>query len=114
MDLALSQGQLGSDSAISAALATEDPEPSLLLEQPHGRNEPLINLTMWKHLIVQASYQLLILFLVIYGGPKYLAAYELPNPCTTYSNVDGHVTPLPLQIQMDLQATDGLNVPEPT
>lgn len=77
----------------SAALATEDPEPSLLLEQPHGRNEPLINMTMWKHLVVQALYQLAILFLIIYGGPKHLATYKLPNACSTYSNVDGHVSP---------------------
>ena len=47
---------------------------------------------MWKHLLVQASYQLTILFLVIYGGPKYLSTYKLASPCTTYSNVDGHVS----------------------
>lgn len=75
-----------------AALATEDPEPSLLLEQPHGRNEPLINWTMWKHLLIQASYQLIILFLIIYGGPKYLSTYKLASPCVAYSNVDGHVS----------------------
>lgn len=75
-----------------AALATEDPEPSLLLEQPHGKNEPLINRTMWKHLVIQAAYQLVILFLVIYAAPKVLYTYKQPSPCLTYSNVDGHVS----------------------
>lgn len=91
---------------ILTALATEDPEPSLLSEQPHGRNEPLINWTMWKHLVTQATYQLIILFLVIYGGPRVLSIYKLPSTCTTYSNVDGHVR-LPLN---DLCAFRALSV----
>ena len=42
---------------VCAALATEDPSPDLLLETPHGRTEPLINLAMWTHIIVQGLYQ---------------------------------------------------------
>ncbi len=41
----------------SAALATEDPSPDLLLETPHGRTEPLINGAMWTHINVQGIYQ---------------------------------------------------------
>jgi len=78
---------------IDAALATENPEPSLLLERPHGRNEALINWTMWKHLVLQAAYQLIVLFLIIYGGPQRIEAYKLPSPCIPYSNVDGNVRP---------------------
>ena len=48
---------------------------------------------MWKHLTVQATYQLAILFLILYGGPARLAAYSLPSPCVTYSNVDANVRP---------------------
>ena len=75
-----------------AALATEDPVPDLLLEAPHGRNEPLINGTMWVHLTVQAAYQILILFLIIYGAPNAIDRYRLPSPCNTYSNIDGAVS----------------------
>ena len=42
---------------VSAALATEDPSPDLLLETPHGRTEPLINGAMWTHIMVQGIYQ---------------------------------------------------------
>ena len=35
------------------ALATEDPNPELLNEMPHGRNEALITKRMWKHILVQ-------------------------------------------------------------
>ena len=40
-----------------AALATEDPTPDLLDRKPHGRTEPLISRTMWKHLLTQGLYQ---------------------------------------------------------
>ena len=39
------------------ALATEDPNPELLNEMPHGRNEALITKKMWKHILVQGLYQ---------------------------------------------------------
>ena len=41
-----------------AALATENPTPDLLLDKPHGRSEPLISRSMWKHVIAQSCYQL--------------------------------------------------------
>ncbi len=42
---------------LAAALATEGPTRDLLDHKPHGRDEPLINRIMWKHIMVQASYQ---------------------------------------------------------
>jgi hypothetical protein len=48
---------------------------------------------MWKHLLVQAAYQLIVLFLIIYGGPQRIEAYKLPSPCIPYSNTDGNVRP---------------------
>ena len=77
---------------ILAALATEDPEDSLLLEAPHGRNEPLISSTMWIHLVTQACYQILILFLIIYGAPNVIDRYRLPSAYNTYSAIDGQVS----------------------
>ena len=63
--------------AVRAALATEMPTPELLLEKPHGRNEPLISRRMWKHVVVQGLYQLFWLFLVIYGAPAQLPAFAV-------------------------------------
>ena len=52
----------------------------------------MINGTMWVHLTVQAAYQILILFLIIYGAPNAIDRYRLPSPCNTYSNIDGAVS----------------------
>lgn len=49
---------------LSAALATEDPSPDLLLETPHGRTEPLINPAMWTHITVQGLYQVTLCFVL--------------------------------------------------
>lgn len=49
---------------------------------------------MWRQMVVQASYQLLVLFLVIYGAPQHIARYSLPSPCVAYSNTDGYNIPL--------------------
>lgn len=59
-----------------AALATENPTPDLLLEKPHGRKEPLISTSMWKHVIVQGCYQLFWLFLIIYAAPATIHSYK--------------------------------------
>ena len=69
---------------VRAALATELPSPDLLLEAPHGRTESVINRRMWKHILVQGCYQILVLFLVIFGAPKLIEEYavrlSLPGP----------------------------------
>jgi len=54
------------DSFAALALATEAPTPDLLNRRPHGRNEPLINGTMGKHILVQGAYQCMFLFLIFY------------------------------------------------
>lgn len=69
-----------------AALATEDPTPDLLDKKPHGRNEPLISGRMWKQLVSQGLYQLFWLFLIFYGGPKYISIYEKPNQCAYWNS----------------------------
>ena len=57
--------------------------PELLLEKPHGRNEPLISRRMWKHVVVQGLYQLFWLFLIIYGAPMQLPAFAVRCPGPT-------------------------------
>lgn len=62
---------------IGTALATEPPTDDLLLERPHGRDEPLISKKMWKHILCQGLYQLFWLFLIFYGAPKYLSGFKV-------------------------------------
>jgi Ca2+ transporting ATPase len=56
------------DTLGSLALATEPPSEVLLDRPPHHRDEYIISKTMFKHIIGQALYQLIVLvFLVFYG-----------------------------------------------
>ncbi|KAI8473287.1 MAG: plasma membrane calcium ATPase [Monoraphidium minutum] len=57
------------DTMGALALATEDPNPDLLNDKPHGREEPLITTKMWKHILVQGCYQLFWLFFFMYALP---------------------------------------------
>lgn len=68
------------DSFAALALATESPTPDLLNHRPHGRNEPLINGMMAKHILVQAVYQCIWLFLIFYGLPAQFQAFKV-YPC---------------------------------
>ena len=54
----------------NAALATEPPTEDLLAEKPHGRSEPLINGAMWRQILSQVFYQVLVIFLVFFGAPQ--------------------------------------------
>ncbi|DBA78916.1 TPA: hypothetical protein ACH3X1_008797 [Trebouxia sp. C0004] len=76
------------DALGALALATEAPTPDLLLMKPHGRNERIINNSMWKHIFTQGCYQLFWLFLIIYGANKYIGRYKQPTECSTYSSLD--------------------------
>ncbi len=56
------------DTLAALALATEPPTDLLLDQTPHGQEERMISNIMWKHIIGQAAYQLLALFLITYMG----------------------------------------------
>lgn len=57
------------DTLAALALATENPTPDLLDQKPYGREEPLINPTMWKHILLQSLYQLVFVMIILYGSP---------------------------------------------
>lgn len=71
------------DTMGALALATEDPNPELLLMKPYGRNENLITRIMWKHILVQGGYQIFWMFFILYGAtkllddPKYDGRYDI-------------------------------------
>lgn len=65
------------DTLAALALATDPPQDSVLDRKPERRDAPMISTTMWKMIIGQAIYQLVITFLIYYGK-----AAVLPGPDT--------------------------------
>ncbi|KAH6609034.1 p-type calcium atpase [Trichoderma cornu-damae] len=62
----------------SLAFATDHPSPDFLMRKPEPRNTTIVNITMWKMIIGQSIYQLLVVFLVHYVG------WDLFNPGTKH------------------------------
>lgn len=63
------------DTAASLALSTEPPSDALLDRKPHNRLEYIINKKMFKHIIGQAIYQLIIMMAFVFAGEKFLPEY---------------------------------------
>eukprot|EP00775_Hariotina_reticulata_P009045 gene9045-9216_t len=78
------------DTMGALALATETPSPKLLDAKPAGRQEPLINGKMFKHIVAQGFYQLFWMFLFLYGLPKYMPAYSYTPTCQLYGSQGGN------------------------
>ncbi|UNI18247.1 plasma membrane calcium [Purpureocillium takamizusanense] len=74
------------DTLAALALATDPPQDSVLERKPEPKGSSIISPTMWKMILGQAVYQLVITFLLYYGVPKGL--------------IDGIITnePLPAQV----------------
>jgi len=64
------------DTMAALALATEHPTWDLLDSKPYGREEPLINKKMWKHILLGGIYQLFFLMLLLYGLPEHYDRYH--------------------------------------
>jgi Ca2+ transporting ATPase len=60
------------DSLGSLALATEPPHNDLLLRQPYKRKEKIINLLMWKHILLQAMFSLGLLLFLYLQAPYFI------------------------------------------
>ncbi|XP_074379780.1 putative calcium-transporting ATPase 13, plasma membrane-type [Apium graveolens] len=58
------------DTLGALALATEQPTKELMDKRPVGRTEPLISNIMWRNLIAQALYQIVVLLTLQFGGEK--------------------------------------------
>lgn len=56
------------DTMAALALATEAPSEALLERKPYGKTDPLITNTMWKNIVGQALYQLVVNLFVLYYG----------------------------------------------
>lgn len=63
------------DTFAALALATDPPTASILRRRPEPRTAPLINLTMWKMIIGQSIYQLVVTLILNFAG-KSILSYE--------------------------------------
>lgn len=73
------------DSLASLALATEMPKPSLLERLPQNREDYIVSRKMIKHILGQALWQCLVLFVFLFSGeymiPESIEKYQYPgNP----------------------------------
>lgn len=66
------------DICASVAFATDHPSSEFLMRKPEPRNKTIVSITMWKMILGQAIYQLLVVFLVHYVG------WDLFNPGTKH------------------------------
>jgi Ca2+-transporting ATPase len=64
------------DTLAALALATDPPQDSVLDRKPERKGSSIISPTMWKMIIGQAIYQLLITFLIYFGKQNVLPAYD--------------------------------------
>lgn len=84
------------DALASLALATEPPTEKLLDRRPHSRTDYLINRTMMRNILGQATYQLAVMMSLIFAGDYWIpenssatyAAYEDEYP--DYSQFSPH------------------------
>ncbi|XP_065854762.1 calcium-transporting ATPase 9, plasma membrane-type-like [Euphorbia lathyris] len=60
------------DTLGAIALATEPPTDHLMHRSPVGRREPLITNIMWRNLLIQAVYQVIILLVLNFRGESVL------------------------------------------
>ncbi|CDM28491.1 hypothetical protein DTO013E5_1052 [Penicillium roqueforti] len=58
------------DTFAALALATDPPTETVLDRRPESKSDPLITLTMWKMIIGQSIYQLVVTFVLNFAGDK--------------------------------------------
>lgn len=60
------------DTFAALALATEPPKPELLDDKPHGRDDNIVTSVMWRNIIGQSLYQIVVLCLLLFMGESIL------------------------------------------
>merc|ERR1711871_348224 len=60
------------DTMGALALGTEAPKMSLLRRMPYKRSAPLVSRPMWRNILLQSVFQLIVLFIFLYRGAGWL------------------------------------------
>lgn len=63
------------DTLGSLALATEPPNQALLDREPHKRDDYIISKTMFKHILGQALFQMVLLIVLVFAGEQIIPEY---------------------------------------
>ncbi len=66
------------DTFAALALATDPPTASILKRRPEPKSAPLITLTMWKMIVGQSIYQLVVTLILYFAGSSILG-YQTPD-----------------------------------
>jgi P-type Ca2+ transporter type 2C len=64
------------DTMGALALGTEIPTPNLLDRAPYKRNASLISRVMWRNVLVQATFQLVMCIVLLQNGEQFFAGVE--------------------------------------
>jgi magnesium-transporting ATPase (P-type) len=74
------------DTLGALALGTEMPIDELLERKPYKRDASLISLPMWRNIAVQSTYQLILLFVLMFAGADLFGVQDMKyDPCAEYS-----------------------------
>ena len=74
------------DTLGALALGTEMPIDELLERKPYKRDASLISLPMWRNILVQSTYQLILLFVLMFAGADLFGVQDMKyDPCAEYS-----------------------------
>jgi len=79
------------------ALGTEPPTDNLLNRRPYKRTASLISRPMWRNILLQSSFQLIVLFVLMFRGAELFGVHEGVSCFTFKTKSDGTVsTSLPV------------------
>ncbi|KAL9020694.1 MAG: hypothetical protein Q9185_002142 [Variospora sp. 1 TL-2023] len=70
------------DTFAALALATDSPTPNILDRKPEPKSAPLITLNMWKMIVGQSIYQLIITLVLYFAGRSFMP-YREPRSTAT-------------------------------
>ncbi|KAI4152224.1 MAG: hypothetical protein LQ341_000745 [Variospora aurantia] len=70
------------DTFAALALATDSPTPNILDRKPEPKSAPLITLNMWKMIVGQSIYQLVITLILYFAGRSFMP-YREPRSTAT-------------------------------
>jgi P-type Ca2+ transporter type 2C len=78
-----SNGCFPFSSFAALALATDPADPSVLNRPPDRKSLPLITIDMWKMILVQAIYQIIMVLVLHFGGKAILGSGKSTNEINT-------------------------------
>ena len=64
------------DTLAALALATDPPTKSILQRKPDKKSDPIISVTMWKMLLIQAVYQLVVILTMFFAQHSLFKGYD--------------------------------------